>query len=245
MSVSLPTGGENTLAVVRFHVITIFPDFFSSPLEMSLVGKARREGLTVVDLIDPRDFTSDVHRSVDDAPFGGGPGMVMRIEPLADALDTVPDSHRVLFTPAGKPLDQTTLDRWAKLDAVTLVCGRYEGVDERVAEHLVDEEVSLGDFVLLGGEVAALAVIEGVVRLLPGVVGNPDSVESESFRDGLLEEPQYTRPADFRGWTVPEILLSGDHARIEAWRREQRVERTRRRRPDLLPPELANPEDGE
>lgn len=245
MSVSLPTGGENTLAVVRFHVITIFPDFFSSPLEMSLVGKARREGLTVVDLIDPRDFTSDVHRSVDDAPFGGGPGMVMRIEPLADALDTVPDSHRVLFTPAGKPLDQTTLDRWAKLDAVTLVCGRYEGVDERVAEHLVDEEVSLGDFVLLGGEVAALAVIEGVVRLLPGVVGNPDSVESESFRDGLLEEPQYTRPADFRGWTVPEILLSGDHARIEAWRREQRVERTQRRRPDLLPPELANPEDGE
>jgi tRNA (guanine37-N1)-methyltransferase len=140
----------------------------------------------------------------------------------------------VLFSPAGTPLDQATLDRWAGIEAITLVCGRYEGVDERVAEHLIDEQVSLGDFVLAGGEVAALAVVEGIARLLPGVVGNPESTSSESFRGGLLEEPQYTRPADFHGWVVPEILLSGDHARIEEWRRQARLERTRARRPDLL-----------
>ncbi len=228
---------------MRFHVITIFPEFFSSPLDVSLVGKALRDGSISVELVDPRDFTSDVHRSVDDAPFGGGPGMVMRIEPLAAALDGLADTHTVLFTPAGVPLDQSMLDRWSHVEALTLICGRYEGVDERVAEHLADEEVSLGDFVVLGGEVAALAVIEGVVRLLPGVVGNPESIALESFRDGLLEEPQYTRPAEFRGWAVPEVLLSGDHGRIEAWRAQQRVERTRRRRPDLLSPELAIDDD--
>ena len=155
----------------------------------------------------------------------------MGVEPIAAALEPLAATHRVLFAAAGEPLTQSTLDRWATLPELTLVCGRYEGVDQRVAEHLVDEEISLGDYVTLGGEVAALAVIEGVVRLLPGVVGNPESIARESFRDGLVEEPQYTRPASFRGWDVPEVLLSGDHARIEEWRRRRRRERTAQRRP--------------
>jgi tRNA (guanine37-N1)-methyltransferase len=219
---------------MRINVVTIFPEFFASPLETSLVGKARADGVLEVVLHDLRDHGTGVHRKVDDEPFGGGAGMVMMIEPLAAALEPLRATRRVLLTPAGKPLIQETLDRWAGLDELTLVCGRYEGVDERVAEHLVDEEVSLGDYVLLGGEVGALAIIEGVTRLLPGVVGNPDSVRAESFRDGMLEEPQYTRPAVFHGWAVPEVLLSGDHGKIEAWRREQRERRTRERRPDLL-----------
>ncbi len=169
----------------------------------------------------------------------------MMIEPLAAALGPLEGSHRVLLGPAGKPIDQETLDRWSQLDHLTLVCGRYEGVDQRVADHFIEEEASLGDFVLAGGEAAALAVIEGVARLLPDVLGNPESVASESFRDGLLEEPQYTRPAEFRGWSVPEVLLSGDHGRVEAWRREQRLERTRERRPDLIEEDFAQGEDGE
>jgi tRNA (guanine37-N1)-methyltransferase len=170
--------------------------------------------------------------------------MVMMIEPLAAALDPLEESHRILLSPAGAPITQATLDRWAGLSWITLVCGRYEGVDHRVAEHLVDEEASLGDFVLAGGEAAALAVVEGVVRLLPGVLGNPESPNAESFREGLLEEPHYTRPARFRDWEVPEILLSGDHGRVAEWRREQRIRRTRERRPDLLPPDLAEPPEG-
>jgi tRNA (guanine37-N1)-methyltransferase len=219
---------------MRIDVVTIFPEFFDSPLEVSLVGKARGEGKLAVVLHDLREHGKGLHRQVDDAPFGGGAGMVMMPEPLAAALEPLRSTHRVLFTPAGRPLDQATLDRWAKLDALTFVCGRYEGVDERIAEHYIDEEVSIGDYVLLGGEVAALVAIEGVTRLLPGVVGNPDSVKAESFRDGLLEEPQYTRPADFHGWEVPDVLRSGDHGKIAAWRREQRMQRTRERRPDLL-----------
>ncbi len=219
---------------MRINVITIFPEFFASPLETSLVGKAREDGTLDVALHDLREQGKGVHRQIDDAPFGGGAGMVMMVEPLAAALDPLAGTHRILFTPGGRPLDQATLDRWATLDEITVVCGRYEGVDERIAEHFIDEEISIGDYVLLGGEVAALAVIEGVTRLLDGVVGNPTSVETESFRDGLLEEPQYTRPAEFRGWTVPEILRSGDHGKIDEWRREQRIQRTRERRPDLL-----------
>ena len=160
--------------------------------------------------------------------------MVIMIEPLAAALEPLADTHRVMFTPAGGPLTQAKLDLWAELDEITLVCGRYEGIDQRVADNLIDEEVSLGDFVVAGGEVAAAAAIEGIARLLPGVVGNPQSTESESFRGGLLEEPVFTRPAEFRGWKVPEVLLSGDHGAIEAWRQEQRLERTRSRRPDLM-----------
>lgn len=223
---------------MRINVITIFPEFFASPLEVSLVGKAQGDGTLEVELIDLRQWGMGVHRAVDDAPFGGGAGMVMMIEPLYEALGPLQQTHRILLSAAGTPLTQAALDRWAALDEVTLVCGRYEGVDERVAEHLVDEEISLGDYVLLGGEVGALAIIEGVTRLLPGVVGNPESVVTESFRSGLLEEPHYTRPAEFRGWRVPDILLSGDHARIAAWRAEQRTLRTRERRPDLLAPDF-------
>ncbi len=219
---------------MRINIITIFPDFFTSPLDVSLVGKARDSGTLDVRLFDLREHGRGVHRQVDDAPFGGGAGMVMMVQPLAEALEPLADTHRVLFTPGGTPLDQETLDRWATLEDLTLVCGRYEGIDERVAEHFIDEEISIGDYVLLGGEVAALVAIEGVTRLLTGVVGNPTSVETESFREGLLEEPHYTRPAEFRGWGVPEVLRSGDHARIEAWREEERLRRTRERRPDLL-----------
>jgi tRNA (guanine37-N1)-methyltransferase len=219
---------------MRIAVITIFPEFFEGPLDVSIVGRAIADRALEVQVVDLRNHAGGRHRQVDDAPFGGGPGMVMMVEPIASALEHFEATHRVLLAPAGKRLDQATLDRWAGLAALTLVCGRYEGVDGRVAEYLVDEEVSVGDFVLAGGEVAALAIIEGVARLLPGVVGNPESTESESFRGGLLEEPHYTRPARFRGWEVPAVLLSGDHGRIEEWRHRQRIERTRVRRPDLL-----------
>ena len=160
--------------------------------------------------------------------------MVMMPEPLDAALAPFAESHRVLLAAAGEPLTQNRLDEWAAIDEITLVCGRYEGVDQRIADNLIDEEISLGDYVLLGGEVGALAIIEGVTRLLPGVVGNPESIANESFRSGLLEEPQYTRPADYKGWMVPEILLSGDHGKVEEWRHQQRIERTRERRPDLF-----------
>lgn len=219
---------------MQINVVTIFPEFFTSPLETSLVGKARGDGSLEVVLHDLRDHGKGIHRQVDDSPFGGGAGMVMMVEPLATVLDPLAQTHRVLLTPGGRRLDQETLDRWATVEDLTLVCGRYEGIDERVAEHFIDEEISLGDYVLLGGEVGALAIIEGIARLLDGVVGNPVSVETESFRDGLLEEPQYTRPAEFRGWTVPEVLRSGDHGKVEEWRKQQRLERTQERRPDLL-----------
>jgi len=211
----------------------MFPEFFAAPLETSLVGKAIERDLLNVELVDLREFGKGAHRQLDDAPFGGGAGMVMMAEPLRAALQPLADSRRILLSPSGVPLDQATLDRWSGLDSLTLVCGRYEGVDQRVIESDIDEEVSLGDYVLLGGEVGALAIVEGVVRLLPGVVGNPESTETESFRDGLLEEPQYTRPSDLDGDVVPDVLLSGHHAEIEAWRLEQRQDRTRQRRPDL------------
>lgn len=219
---------------MKVSVITIFPDFFPGPLGISIVARAIEQGALSVDFVDPRQFTDDLHRTVDDAPFGGGAGMVMKIGPIADALDAAGEGRKVMFTPAGAPLSQAHLDRWADEEHLVLLCGRYEGIDQRVADHLIDEEVSLGDFVLAGGEVAALAVIEGVARLLPGVLGNPTSVEHESFRQGLLEEPQYTRPAEFRGWRVPDVLLSGNHAAVDAWRQEERVRRTEERRPDLL-----------
>ena len=218
---------------MKISVITMFPEYFDSPLEISLVGKARQRGLLEVVLVDLRHWGRGVHRQLDDAPFGGGAGMVMMAEPLAEALAPFRDTHRVLLSPSGAPLTQETLDRWAHGGPLTLVCGRYEGVDQRLIDRYIDEEVSLGDYVLLGGEVGALAIIEGVVRLLPGAVGNPESTRTESFRDGLLEEPQYTRPAEFEGAEVPEVLLSGNHARIAEWRLAQRRERTRLRRPDL------------
>jgi tRNA (guanine37-N1)-methyltransferase len=229
-----PARHASTLALVRIHVVTMFPEYFAGPLDVSIVARGIEDGALSVELHDLREHGLGKHRQLDDTPFGGGPGMVMMIEPLAAALESLRNTHRVVFTPAGTPMTQDTLDRWAKTDEITFVCGRYEGIDQRVADHLADEEASLGDFVLAGGEVAAAAAIEGIVRLLPGVVGNPESTETESFRDRLLEEPVYTRPAEYRGWRVPEVLLSGDHGRIEEWRREQRLARTRERRPDLL-----------
>lgn len=218
---------------MQISIITIFPEYFESPLRLGITGRAIERGLVDVDAIDLRTWGRGVHRQVDDSPFGGGPGMVLMPEPLAEALDTVEGAHRVLLTPGGAPLDQKHLDRWSRLDHLALVCGRYEGVDERIAEHMIDEEVSLGDYVIAGGEAAALVIIEGVVRLIPDVVGNAESIERESFREGTIEEPHYTRPAVFRGWEVPEVLRSGDHGRIEAWRQEQREQRTAARRPDL------------
>ncbi len=218
---------------MKITVITMFPGFFEGPLQTSIVGRAIEDGALEVELVDLREHGIGKHRQLDDTPFGGGPGMVMRIEPLAAALDPLEDSHRVLFTPSGRRMTQDTLDEWATKTHLTLVCGRFEGVDQRVIDGYIDEEVSLGDYVLAGGEVAAAAAIEGIARLLPGVVGNPESTEKESFRDGLLEEPVYTRPAEFDGMKVPDVLLSGDHGRIEAWRAAQRLERTKQRRPDL------------
>jgi tRNA (guanine37-N1)-methyltransferase len=212
----------------------MFPEWFEGPLDVSIVARGIEDGLFLVDLHDLREHGLGKHRQLDDSPFGGGPGMVMMVEPLAGALKPLANTHRVLFTPSGSPMTQSTLDRWAALDEITFVCGRYEGVDQRVIDGFIDEESSLGDYVLAGGEVAAAAAIEGIARLLPGVVGNPESTEKESFRGGLLEEPVYTRPAEYEGMGVPEVLLSGDHGRIERWRADQSLERTRERRPDLL-----------
>lgn len=212
----------------------MFPEFFEGPLSVSIVARGIESGALQVELMDLREHGLGKHQQLDDAPFGGGPGMVMMIEPLAGALEPLAGTQRVLFTPSGTPLTQETLDRWAGLSEITLVCGRFEGVDQRVIEHFIDEETSIGDFVVAGGEVAAALAIEGIARLLPGVVGNPESTEKESFRDGLLEEPVYTRPAEFRGWEVPAVLLSGNHGLIEDWRASQRLTRTRERRPDLL-----------
>lgn len=213
----------------------MFPGYFEGPLQTSIVARAIEDGVLEVNLVDLRRYGLGRHKQLDDAPFGGGPGMVMMAEPLAAALEPLSHTRRVLFTPTGMPMRQATLDGWATEEEITFVCGRFEGVDQRVIDGFIDEEVSLGDYVLAGGEVAAAAAIEGVARLIPGVVGNPGSTRSESFRDGLLEEPVYTRPADFRGENVPAVLLSGDHGRIEAWRQEQRQRRTAERRPDLLP----------
>lgn len=218
---------------MRISVVTIFPDFFTSPLEVGVVGRAIADELVEVDFHDVRRHGLGRHRQVDDTPYGGGPGMVMRVEPLDATLAPLSDSHRVMLSPAGTRLEQETVDRFARYPHLTLVCGRYEGVDQRIIDHHIDEEISVGDFVLAGGEAGALVVIEAVVRLLPGVVGNPESTLHESFRSGLIEEPVYTKPAEYKGWAVPEILLSGDHGSIEAWREEQRRERTRSRRPDL------------
>lgn len=223
---------------MRFEIVTLFPELFEV-LNHGLLGKAREAGRVDVHTVTPRRFTTDRHRTVDDAPYGGGSGMVLMPGPIAEALDHLDEaragrvSHRVLLTPQGSPFNQTHARRFSELDSLTLVCGRYEGFDERI-RGLVDEEVSLGDFVLLGGEVAALAVLEATARLLPGVLGNDESAADESHADGLLEYPQYTRPEEFRGEKVPEILRSGNHGAIARWRRKESLRRTLERRPDLL-----------
>jgi tRNA (guanine37-N1)-methyltransferase len=224
---------------VRVDVVTIFPDYFA-PLDLSLLGRARQAGLLGVTVHDLRRWTHDVHRTVDDSPYGGGPGMVMRPEPWGEALDELAtgETHLVVPTPAGAPFTQRHARALAGETHVMFACGRYEGVDQRViddaAERMAVTELSLGDYVLFGGEVAVLAILEAVVRLLPGVVGNVDSLVDESHAAGLLEAPLFTKPATWRGRGVPEVLRSGDHGRISRWRRDQALLRTAARRPDLL-----------
>lgn len=222
---------------MRIDVITIFPEYFSGPLDAALLGKARANGLLDIVVRDLRAHTTDRHRTVDDEPFGGGPGMVMKPEPWFDAVESTDGwarARRILLTPAGRRFDHAYAQELAGESQLILMCGRYEGIDERVSA-LATDEVSIGDYVLAGGESAALVVIEAVTRLVAGVIGEPASLDAESFTEGLLDYPHYTRPAEFRGMKVPEVLLSGDHAAIARWRREQSVERTRLRRPDLLP----------
>lgn len=226
-----------SLKLVRFDVVTLFPDFFTSALQSGLLGKALAGNIASVGLVNPRDFTTDKHRRVDDEPYGGGVGMVLKPEPIFAAVESLPAEPRrevILLTPQGERMDQGLFRELAAgYDQLVLLCGHYEGFDERVM-HLVTREVSLGDFVLTGGEIPALALINGVVRLLPGTVGKAESLTAESFEAGLLDYPHYTRPPVFRDLKVPDVLLSGNHAAIAQWRKEQQIQRTRQRRPDLL-----------
>ena len=220
---------------MRIDVLTIFPDIVEHFASRSLLGKARERGTVDIRVHDVRSAAIDPHRSVDDSPFGGGAGMVLMPEPIFRTVEAV-DPPRPLYYlgPAGARFDQAMARDLAALDGFSLLCGRYEGVDERVLEHLVDGELSIGDYVLGGGEVAAMVVLETVGRLVPGVMGNAASADDESFTSGLLEYPHYTRPAEYRGWPIPDVLRSGDHARVERWRRAQSLARTSQRRPDLL-----------
>lgn len=228
---------------MKITLVTIFPDMFPAVLAEGMIRVAREKNRLEVNVVNLRDFTDDPHRTVDDSPFGGGVGMVLKIEPLDRALASVgvgemgsrPSGTRVLLTsPQGRCLTQDVAIEYAALEHIVIVCGRYKGVDERVFEHLIDEEFSIGDFILSGGEPAALCVVDAVARLLPDVVGKFDSVESDSFHSGLLDCAYYTRPADYRGWTVPEVLMSGHHGNIAKARREEALRRTLARRPDLL-----------
>jgi tRNA (guanine37-N1)-methyltransferase len=221
---------------MRVDVLTLFPGIFEGPLRESLLGRAVQSGLVEVSVHDIRAHSDDKHRQVDDYAFGGGPGMVMKPGPIFEAVESLGDGGKrvILLSPAGRKLDQALARELAREPWLVLICGRYEGVDERVATGLPAEEVSIGDFVLAGGEVAALALLEAVTRLVPGVVGNEESLASESFEEGGLDHPHYTRPRDYRGMEVPEVLLSGDHAKIAEWRRRAAMEKMRRNRPDLL-----------
>jgi len=275
--------GLHTLTAMRFDLITIFPEFFAGPLDHGIVRRAREAGLIQLHVQDLREFTKDRHRTVDDRPFGGGEGMVLKPEPLFEAVESLlgrnagdaassiapdPKIAIVLTSAAGKPFAQATARRYATLDRIIFICGRYEGVDERVAQHLATEEVSIGDFVLSGGELAAALMVDAVTRLLPGALGNEASSQNESFSvasvaddrnnaerllqgdarrapassnvsvdaNGLLDYPHYTRPSEFRGWSVPEVLIGGNHAEVAKWRRAAALEKTRRMRPELLAP---------
>ncbi len=222
---------------MRFDIVTLFPDCFTSVLSSGLLGKALAKQIAQVHLINPRDFTTDKHRKVDDEPYGGGVGMLMKPEPIFAAVESLPILPRrevILMSPQGQTINQPLLrELVTNYDQLIVICGHYEGVDERVLQ-IVTREVSLGDFILTGGEIPAMALINGVTRLLPGTVGKAESLKSESFESGLLDYPQYTRPASFRGLKVPNVLLSGNHAEIYKWRLQQQIERTRQRRPDLL-----------
>jgi tRNA (guanine37-N1)-methyltransferase len=221
---------------VKIDVLTLFPAMFAGPLDESIIKRARLKGLLDLKIHDLRDWTHDRHRTVDDRPFGGGPGMLLKPEPLFEAIESLQreKTRVILFSPAGRKFDQAIARELAQQEDLLLVTGHYEGFDERVRETLVDDELSIGDYVLTNGALPAMVVVDAVTRLLPGALGDDESSHDESFSAGLLEYPQYTRPADFRGMKVPEILLSGNHAEIEKWRREQARLRTKERRPDLL-----------
>jgi tRNA (guanine37-N1)-methyltransferase len=226
---------------MHFHIVTIFPEFFAGPFDHGVVARAKTSGLLDIRVHDLRNWTYDRHKTVDDRPFGGGEGMLLKPQPLFEAVEAIlpertPSKRVVLLSAQGRRFDQSTAREYATLDEVLLICGRYEGVDERVAEHLADDELSVGDFVLSGGELAAAIVVDAVGRLMPGVLGNEHSSRNESFSegDGFLDCPQYTRPAEFRGWKVPDVLLGGNHEEIKRWRRAASREKTQRLRPDLL-----------
>jgi tRNA (guanine37-N1)-methyltransferase len=223
---------------VHFDVFTLFPEIFEPYLVTSILQRAQERGLLHVSLHNIRDWTTDRHRTTDDIPYGGGGGMVMKPEPIFRAVESVlgetPPCPVILLSPQGRPFTQATAMELAQVERLALICGRYEGVDERVRQHLVNDELSIGDFVLTGGELPALVVIDAVTRLLPGVLGDPDAAGKDSYAEGLLEGPHYTRPAEFRGWSVPDVLRSGDHARVARWRREMALRRTWERRRDLL-----------
>ncbi len=229
---------------MKFHVITLFPEMFEGPLTSSIIGRAADNGLIKIDFVNPRDFTKDRHRSVDAPPYGGGPGMVMTPQPLFHAVTSVNKRysdnsrpHTMLMSPQGEPVNHQMVQELSRLSALTIVCGHYEGVDERFVEECIDQEVSVGDLVLTGGEIPAMAIIDAVARLLPGVLGDPESSRSETFSNsnsGMLEGPVYTRPVKFRGRRVPEVLLSGNRHEIERFRKRKAAERTLARRPELL-----------
>jgi tRNA (guanine37-N1)-methyltransferase len=224
--------------MIRFDILTVFPEMFASPCGCSLLKKAVERGLIAIHLHDIRSYAEDKHHMTDDAPFGGGGGMVMKVEPIARTLESVPligtGTPIILMTPQGERFCQSMAEELAGYEQLVMVCGHYEGVDERVRKHLVNREISIGDYVLTGGELSAMVIVDAVSRLIPGVLGNCESASMDSFSMGLLEYPHYTRPAEYRGWGVPDVLLSGNHREIEAWRRREALLRTKTRRPDLL-----------
>jgi tRNA (guanine37-N1)-methyltransferase len=219
---------------VKFHIVTIFPEFFRGPFEHGVIQKAREAGLIEIQVHDLRTWTYDRHRTVDDRPFGGGEGMLLKAEPIFEAVESIRPGKVILLSAQGRKFTQAIARELAQSGDLLLICGRYEGVDERVAQHLADDELSIGDYVLSGGELAAAVVVDAVARLLPGVVGNSESTVNESFENGILDFPQWTRPADFRGWKAPDVLLSGNHAEIGKWRERAALEKTARLRPDLI-----------
>ncbi len=232
--------------MIRFDILSLFPGMFDSPFNSSLLKKAREKQFIQIYIHDIRAFAQDRHRTADDYPYGGGNGMVMKVEPVARALESIdplPGSRTILLTPQGEMFSQEKARVLSSYARLILVCGRYEGVDERIRENLIDEEISIGDYILTGGELAAMILVDAVSRYIPGVLGNEESVLTDSFSSGLLEYPQYTRPAEYRGWMVPEILLSGNHRQIENWRRREALKRTFLRRPDLLEKADLNEED--
>ncbi|MGC9976148.1 MAG: tRNA (guanosine(37)-N1)-methyltransferase TrmD [Syntrophales bacterium] len=224
--------------MIRFDILSIFPEMFESALNHSILKRAREKGMVEIHLHNIRDYAENKHRMTDDTPYGGGGGMVMKVEPIDRALESIVPSRDnalvVLLTPQGETLNQKIAEEMSLYFQIVLICGRYEGVDERVRAYLIDREISIGDFVLTGGELSSMVVVDAVTRLIPGVLGNCDSASYDSFSSGLLEYPHYTRPGSYRGWQVPEVLLSGDHRKIEAWRRKESLKRTYLRRPDLL-----------